>query len=120
VPGGIDDEWGAAVAAALAPYDWRGLTQRMLARRVIGAVDRQIVVRVLAGVPGTEVGADLPVEPADAGDDRVHPLVHALDGRQWRGWSLARLCAHLLRALESWHTERDLLHPPPRRPRDGN
>jgi hypothetical protein len=32
----MDDERGAAVAAALVPYAWRELTERMLARLVVG------------------------------------------------------------------------------------
>ena len=50
------DERAAAVADALAPYAWRELTDRMLARRVVGAVDRHSVVAFLKGVPGTDLG----------------------------------------------------------------
>jgi hypothetical protein len=103
------DEGAAAVAAALAPYAWRGLTERMLARHVIGAADRHSVVVLLTSVPGTDLGQVGPVEPADAGDERVDVLLRALDGRQWRGWSLGRLCTDLLASLQSWHAEREAL-----------
>ena len=97
------------MAAALAPYAWRDLTERMLARRVVGAVDRYTVVRFLTNVPGTDVGAIPPVDPADTGDERVHSLMRALDGQQWRARSLGRLCADLLASLESWQAERGSL-----------
>jgi hypothetical protein len=32
-----------------------------------------------------------------------------LDGLQWRGWSLARLCTDLVAWLETWHAERESL-----------
>jgi len=97
------------VAAALAPYAWRELTERMLARRVVGALDRHEVVRFLSGLPGTEVGDLDAVEPADTCDDRVDALVCALAGQRWRNWSLARLCADLTSSLESWQAERESL-----------
>ena len=103
------DEGAAAVAAALAPYAWRDLTERMLARHVIDAADRHSVVVLLTSVPGTDLGQVGPVEPADAGDERVDVLLSALDGRQWRGWSLGRLCTHLLASLQSWQAEREAL-----------
>jgi len=107
------------VAAALAPYAWRDLTGRMLARRVVGAVDRHAVVRLLTGVPGTHLGECPPVEPADAGDERVACLVSALHGQRWRVWSLDRLSAHLLAALASWQAEREALESDLRRLLEG-
>ena len=105
----LGDERCAAVAAALAPYAWRELTVRMLARLVVGAAYRHIVVHFLAAVPGTAVGGWPPAEPAEARDERVDALAQRLDGQQWRGWSLARLCAHLLRGLEAWRADREAL-----------
>jgi hypothetical protein len=105
----MSDERGAAVAAALAPCAWRELTERMLARLVVGAADRHDVVHFLATVPGTDVGAGPPVGPAEARDERVDALVQVLDGHLWRGWSLTRVCAHLLRALEAWQADRESL-----------
>ena len=66
----MDDELGAAVAAALAPYAWRELTEPMLARLVVGAV-RHSVIHFLTTVPGTDVAGVPPTEPAEAGDERV-------------------------------------------------
>lgn len=120
MPPSRDDGRAAAVAAALAPYAWRELTHRMLVRRVVGAVDRHCVVTFLAGVPGTSVGELGPVEPADSGDARVAALMSALDGQQWRGWSLGRLCAGLLASLESWQAERVSLDSDLRRLREGH
>jgi hypothetical protein len=100
------NERAVAVAAALAPYAWRELTDRMLARRAVGAADRQQVVCFLAGVPGTDDGAMDAVEPAEVGDERVAVLMWALDGRLWRGWSLPGLCAYLISTLETWAAER--------------
>jgi hypothetical protein len=103
------DERAAAVAAALAPYAWRELTDRMLARLVVGAIDRHSVVVLLTNVPGTEIGDFPPIGPADAGDERVDGLLTALDGLQWRGWSLARLSTDLVAWLETWQAERESL-----------
>jgi hypothetical protein len=97
----------AAVTAALAPYVWRGLTDRMVARRVVGALDRHTVVGFLSRVPGTDVGAADPVEPAEPGDERVDVLVRVLADRHWRGLALDRLCADLLAALDTWEAERE-------------
>jgi hypothetical protein len=108
------------VAAALAPYAWRDLTDRMLARCVVGAVDRHDVDEFLAGVPGTGVGDLAPLEPADARDERVEALVRALEGQRWRGWSLRRLSADLVATLQSWHAVRESLESDLRRLLDGH
>ena len=100
----------AAIAAALAPYVWRGLTDRMLARRVVGALDRHSVVQFLTGVPGTDVGAAQPVEPVEPGDERVDVLVGVLVDQPWRGLVLDRLCADLVTALDAWGAEREAFH----------
>jgi hypothetical protein len=105
----MSDERGAALAAALAPYAWRELTERMLARLVVGADDRHSVVHFLATVPGTDVGALPPAELAEARDERVDALVQGLVGQLWRAWSLARLCADLRRLLEAWRADRESL-----------
>jgi hypothetical protein len=100
----------AAVAAELAPYAWRGLTDRMLARRVVGALDRHEIVAFLTELPGTDVGPAGAVEPAEPGDERVDLLVHLLADRQWRGLALERLCADLVAALDAWQVRRDAFH----------
>jgi hypothetical protein len=99
-----------AAAAELAPYGWRDFTDRMLARRVVGAVDRHGVTGFLTGLPGTDLGEAGPVEPADPGDERVDVLVRVLEDRHWRGLSLPRLCADLVGALDEWQTQRDAFH----------
>ena len=104
------DGRAAAIAAELAPYAWRGFTDRMLARRVVGAVDRHVVTAFLAGLPGTDVGLAGPVEPAQPGDERVDVLVRVVEARPWRRQSLDRLCADLTAALDAWRDERDAFH----------
>jgi hypothetical protein len=108
------------VAATLAPYAWREFTDRMLARRVVGEVDRWVVIGFLSGVPGTDIGIEGAVEPAEAGDERVDALLWALDGQQWRGWALARLCAELVAALDAWDAERESLESDLRRLLEGH
>jgi hypothetical protein len=116
----MGEERVAAVAAALAPYAWRDLTDRMLARRVVGAVDQFSVALFLSSVPGTCAGGISPAEPAEIGDERVDALVQGLDGQQWRGWSLARLSADLLRSLEAWRADRESLESGLRRLLEGH
>jgi len=115
-----DDTAETAVAAALAPYAWRGFTERMLARRIVGAVDRHEVVGFLFGLPGTDVGVMDAAEPAEACDQRVDHLVWTLDGQQWRGWSLARVSAEMLASLEVWFAERESLETDLRRLLEGH
>jgi hypothetical protein len=102
VAGWWADPRAAVVADALAPYDWRSFTERMLARCAVGAVDRYTVLRLVSGVPGASVGGLGPVDPADLGDPRVDLLVPMLQSRQWRGLSLDRLCADLISSLAAW------------------
>jgi hypothetical protein len=100
----------AAMSAALAPYPWRGFTDRMLVRRVIGAADRQAVASFVARIPGAQVHGAGPFEPAEPDDERVDALVRALEGRLWREWSLARLCIELMASLELWQAENEAFH----------
>jgi hypothetical protein len=104
------DARAEATAAALAPYGWRNFTDRMFARRVVGAVDRFSVISFIASLPGTDVGVVGPVEPAERRDERVDVLVRVLEDRHWRGLSLERLCAELMAALDEWQNERDAFH----------
>jgi hypothetical protein len=96
-----------AAAEALAPFRWRELTDEMLARRVVGAIDRYVVLRLVAAVPGATAGGVGPVEPADRDDARVRPLVRTLGARPWRGFSLERVCAELIAVLTAWQAARD-------------
>jgi hypothetical protein len=102
----MGDERAGAVAAELAPFPWRDLTDRMLARCVVGATDRHAVVRFLRDVPGADVGEHAQMAPADPADERVECLVGVLAGTQWRTWSLVRLCARLEQALGAWTADR--------------
>ncbi|MGY1745473.1 hypothetical protein [Blastococcus sp. SYSU D00695] len=102
MPGKKDDGRAAAIAAELEPDEWRGLTGPMLARRAVGAVDHDGVLRLVAAVPGTQVGPLHPVEAAERGDPRVDALVQVLETRRWRSSSLHRLCADLVLALDAW------------------
>jgi hypothetical protein len=101
------DPRAAAVAAELAPYAWRNLTESMLARRVLAAVDRYGVVRLIHSVPGAAVGELEALDPAAAGDLRVDVLARALQSRRWRTFSVERVCVDLLTALDAWQAERE-------------
>jgi hypothetical protein len=98
------------IGAALAPYSWRDLTARMLARRVVGAADRYSVRMFLSEIPGAEVHMPEPVESAESGDERVDVLVRLLESRRWRESSLDRLCADLTAALDAWQAEHEAFH----------
>ena len=104
-------ESAAVVAAALAPYAWRDFTARMLARRVVGALDRYVVLDFISDLPGVDAGTVEAIEPAESGDARVDALVRGLDGEQWRSWSLLRLCTDLVSCLEAWHAALDSSDP---------
>jgi len=107
VAGWWADARAAAVAEALARLAWRDLTDRTLAQQVVGAVDRYVVLRFVSSIPGAKAGPVGPVEPADARDVRVDLLVRRLAARQWRDFSLDRLCADLITALVAWQAERE-------------
>jgi hypothetical protein len=109
-----------ATAAALAPYGWRDFTDRMLARRAVGAVDRCSVIGLIESLPGTAVGGVGPLEPAEPGDERVDVLLRVLGDRPWRGLLLDRLCVELVAALDEWQTERDGFHSDLRRLLEGH
>jgi hypothetical protein len=99
----------AATAAALAPYSWRDLTDRMLARLVVGATDRHSVTAFLASLPGTDPGPAGAADPTEPDDPRVEVLVRALADRPWRGLTLDRLATELVAALDAWQAGRDVL-----------
>ena len=111
------DARAAAVAAALAPYKWRDVTDRMLARLVVGAADRHGLIAFLTSLPGAEPGPVHPVEPTEPGDPRSDVLVRVLADRPWRQLSLDRLCTDLVAALDQWQAERDASHDDLWRPR---
>ena len=104
-------ESAAVVAAALAPYAWREFSARMLARRVVGALDRYVVLDFISDLPGVDAGTVEAIAPAESGDPRVDALVRGLDGEQWRSRSLLRLCTDLVSVLEAWHADLDASDP---------
>jgi hypothetical protein len=98
-----------AICNAVQPYGWRALTPEMVVRRLLGAVDRLVVLEVIGATPGGS-GRDLAsVEPADRSDDRVEPLVHLMASFRWRDVTLTRLVQILLEALDQWWLRRDTL-----------
>ena len=78
----------------------------MLARWTISVVDGQSVRELMDCLPGVATGVDRRVEPVDADDVRIEPLVEALHGRHWRALTLERVAADLVAALEAWHAKR--------------
>jgi hypothetical protein len=91
----------------MAPYAWRDMTERMLARRVLAAVDRYGVGRLVHSVPGVEVGVWEPLAPVADADPRVDVLAGSVRGRRWRGFSVEGVCTHLLAVLDAWQAENE-------------
>jgi hypothetical protein len=101
-----DDPRVVALSAALAPYAWSQATPEMLARRVVGVLDRQWLLGELPGPrPLVRMGD---VVPADPGDERVELLVAMLRTLRWRVLTRTALCRQLVSALESWSVRRRL------------
>jgi hypothetical protein len=102
----VEERQVAAVCAALEPYEWRSFAPQMLARCVLGALDRHRVLDLVAGVPGAAIGDPGPVEPAERGDVRVEVLVDFLSGHRWRTLTLVAVGGHLLNELDGWYRQR--------------
>jgi len=79
----------------------------MVVRRLLGAVDRLLVLEVIGETPGGSARDLTSVEPADRGDDRIEPLVHLMASFRWRDVTLSRLVQILLEALDQWWLRRD-------------
>jgi hypothetical protein len=109
VRGVAEEREVAAVCAALEPYEWRSFTPDLVARCVLGALDRHRVLELVAGVPGAGIGDPGPVEPAERGDVRAEALVEFLGCHRWRGLTLAAVCGQLLNALSGWWLQRQWL-----------
>jgi hypothetical protein len=102
-----DDPRVVALSAALAPYAWSQATPEMLARRVVGVLDRQWLLGELPGPrPPVRLGD---IVPADPGDERVELLVAMLRTLRWRVLTRTALCRQLVSALESWSVRRRLV-----------
>src|SRR4051812_34280821 len=96
-----------AICNAVEPYGWRALTAEMVVRRLVGAVDRLLVLEVIGAIPGGSARDLASVEPADRSDDRIEPLVHLMASFRWRDLTLTRLVQLLLEALDQWWLRRD-------------
>jgi hypothetical protein len=101
-----DDPRVVALSAALGPYAWAKLTPEMLARRVVGVLDRYWLLGELPG-PRPEAWMD-DLEPAAPGDERVAVLVAGLRALRWRMLTRTALCRQLVSALEWWSVRREL------------
>src|SRR3954468_10301998 len=96
-----------AICNAVEPYGWRALTSEMVVRRLLGAVDRLLVLEGIGETPGESARDLTSVEPADRGDDRIEPLVHLMASFRWRDVTLTRLVQLLLEALDQWWSRRE-------------
>jgi hypothetical protein len=79
----------------------------LVARRVLGAVDRLLVLEVIGATQGGSARDLAAIEPADRSDDRIEPLVHLMASFRWRDVTLTRLVQLLLEALDQWWLHRD-------------
>lgn len=102
-----DDPRVVALSAALQPYGWTMATPEMLARRVVGVLDRHWLLGELP-VPRPAGWMD-GVEPAVRSDERVGVLVEALAALRWRVLTREALCRRLVSALECWSVRRRLV-----------
>jgi hypothetical protein len=102
-----DDPRVVALSAALAPYTWSQTTPEMLARRVVGVLDRQWLLGELPDPrPPVRLGDIIPADPAD---ERVELLVAMLRTLRWRVLTRTALCHQLVSALEKWSVHRRLV-----------
>jgi hypothetical protein len=102
----VHDARVVALAEALAPYAWSQATPHMLARRVVGVLDRHWL---LGQLPGPPTGVRLcDVDPADPSDERVAVLLAVLGALRWRTLTRVALCRRLVSGLESWWVGRRL------------
>ena len=89
-----------AACAALRPYQWRGFTPELFARRVLAAWDRGHVHCLLADITGVAAGSWGVLEPADRDDVRVGVLVRFLASHRCTELSLSTVCGQLLAVLD--------------------
>jgi hypothetical protein len=78
----------------------------MVARRLLGAVDRLLVLELFGATQGASVRELAAVEPVDRRDDRLEPLVVLMAGFRWREVTLTRLVQLLLEGLDQWWLRR--------------
>src|SRR4051795_3954171 len=95
-----------AICAAVGPYGWRALTAEMVARRLLGAVDRLSVLELIGATTAVSDPPLAAVSPGDRDDDRLEPLVHLMAGFRWRDVTLTRLPQLLLPTPPPWGAPR--------------
>jgi hypothetical protein len=78
----------ACIEAALRPYAWRRMSVRAVARRLVEAIDGEVV---------------------SIDDDRVWMVERALSACRWRGLTVVGVARQAAAALESWHVSRQRL-----------
>ncbi|MFL6239111.1 MAG: hypothetical protein ACJ735_06425 [Actinomycetes bacterium] len=79
----------------------------MVARRLLGTVDRLLVLEVI-GATGADRAIELAVvEPGDRNDERLEPLVRLMASFRWRDVTLTRLVQLLLEGLDNWWSRRE-------------
>lgn len=88
-PSPLDDVRVRAVTDALRPYAWRGLTDEMICRRALAAVD--------GGGEGKTAGIPVPRH-----DEWIPVLLDSLHGRPWRALTVDALSRQLVTALDAW------------------
>ena len=96
-----------AICAAVGPYAWRSLTADMVARRLLAAVDRLLVLEVIGAADVVNAPELAVVEAVDRNDERLEPLLHLMASFRWRDVTLTRLVQLLLEALDQWWSRRD-------------
>jgi hypothetical protein len=82
------------------------LTAEMLARQLLGALDRQRVLDLLAEVAMVGLPREPAFEPVDRRDERVAVLVAAMATFRWRSLTRSGMCHQLLAALDAWWLSR--------------
>src|SRR3954462_11148042 len=96
-----------AICAAVGPYAWRALTPDMVVRRLLGAVDRLLVLEVIGATDEGGAFELASVEAVDRNDERLEPLLHLMASFRWREMTLTRLVQLLLEALDQWWARRE-------------
>jgi hypothetical protein len=81
----------------------------MVARRLLGALDRLLVLEMLGASPGGSVRELGAVEPVDRGDDRIEPIIAVMAAFRWRDATMTRVVQLLLAALDQWWLCRESL-----------
>ena len=81
----LDDARIARIEAALGPHSWRRMSTPAVARRLVEAIDGDVVA---------------------ADDDRVWMVEQALSACRWRGLTVAGVARQASAALVAWEANR--------------